>query len=186
MPVLTIVVNIFWYEFNVIKQHFCLAVVQNLFQAQVVITIGIHISGIFEMMNSVGYDGFRLYYPSGDDKPIIRPSIIASHSFLRNGLLYNTDSISKTYTSLSRLGILSYTNIRFEPLPGTNDRLKANVYLVSQPKHSFSFEVEGTNTAGDLGAAASLSFTNRNLFRGSEQLTFKLRGAYESKLLIWG
>ncbi len=134
----------------------------------------------FDRMNSVGYDGFRLYYPSGDDKPIIHPSIIASHSFLRNGLLYNTDSISKTYTSLSRLGILSYTNIRFEPLPGTNDRLKANVYLVSQPKHSFSFEVEGTNTAGDLGAAASLSFTNRNLFRGSEQLTIKLRGAYES------
>ena len=52
--------------------------------------------------------------------------------------------------------------------------------MVSLPKHSFSFEVEGTNTAGDLGAAASMSFTDRNLFRGSEQLTVKLRGAYES------
>ena len=131
-------------------------------------------------MKSIGYDGFKLYYPSIDDKPILRPSVIGSHSFLRDGLLYNTDSISKTYSSLSRLGILSYTNARFEPVPGTEDRLKANVYLVSQPKHSFSFEVEGTNTAGDLGAAASLSLTNRNLFRGAEQLTLKLRGAYES------
>lgn len=134
----------------------------------------------FDEMKTVDYDGFRLHYPSGDEKPILHPSVIASHSFLRDGLLYNTDSVSKTRTSLARLGILSYTNIRFEPLQGTSDRLKANVYLVSQPKHSFSFEVEGTNTAGDLGAAASLSFTNRNLFRGSEQLTLKLRGAYES------
>ena len=134
----------------------------------------------FDMMNTIGYDGFRLHYPAGDEKPILRPSVIGSHSFLRDGLLFNTDSVSKTYSSLSRLGILSYTNIRFEPVAGTADRLRANVYLVSQPKHSFSFEVEGTNTVGDLGAAASLSFTNRNLFRGSEQLTLKLRGAYES------
>ena len=65
-------------------------------------------------------------------------------------------------------------------VPGSDNLLNVNVLLMSLPKHSFSFEVEGTNTAGDLGAAASLSFTNRNLFRGSEQLTIKLRGAYES------
>lgn len=134
----------------------------------------------YDRMNKIEYDGFTLHYPAGDEKPILRPSVIGSHSFLSNGLLFNTDSVSKTYSSLSRLGILSYTNIRFEPIPDFVDRLKANVYLVSQPKHSFSFEIEGTNTAGDLGAAASLSFTNRNLFRGSEQLTLKLRGAYES------
>ena len=68
----------------------------------------------------------------------------------------------------------------FEDVPGQDNSLKANVLMVSLPKHSFSFEVEGTNTAGDLGAAASMSFTDRNLFRGSEQLTVKLRGAYES------
>ena len=38
---------------------------------------------------------------------------------------------------------------------------------------------EGTNSAGDLGAAASVSFQNRNLFRGSETFMIKFRGAYE-------
>ena len=43
-----------------------------------------------------------------------------------------------------------------------------------------SFEIEGTNSAGDLGAAASVSYTHRNLFKGSETFTIKLRGAYEA------
>lgn len=124
--------------------------------------------------------GFTLLHPFQDEKPAIRPKIIDNHSFIREGMLYNSDSINKTYSSLSRLGILKYSNISFDTVAGTNDLLKANVTLIRQPKHSFSFEVEGTNTAGDLGAAASLSFIDRNLFRGSEQLSIKLRGAYES------
>ena len=125
-------------------------------------------------------DGFRLIHTGDRLKPALRSKIIDSHSFLRSGMMYSSDSVSKTYTSLSRLGILRYSNIRFDDAPGTSDMLQANVSLISLPKHSFAFEVEGTNTAGDLGAAASMSITNRNLFRGSEQLSLKVRGAYES------
>jgi outer membrane protein assembly factor BamA len=42
------------------------------------------------------------------------------------------------------------------------------------------FQPEGTNTAGDLGAAASLTYANRNLFRGSEVLSVQLRAAFEA------
>lgn len=124
--------------------------------------------------------GFMLVYPGSDDKSMFRPKIIDIHSFLREGMVYNSDSVSKTYSSLARLGILKYSNIRFDDDPGLDSKLKASVLMMSLPKHSFTFEIEGTNTAGDLGAAASMSFTDRNLFRGSEQLTIKLRGAYES------
>ena len=52
--------------------------------------------------------------------------------------------------------------------------------MLTKSKHkSVAFEVEGTNSAGDLGAAASVSFQNRNLFRGSETFMIKFRGAYE-------
>jgi hypothetical protein len=47
-------------------------------------------------------------------------------------------------------------------------------------RRSVSFEVEGTNTAGDLGAASSITFSDRNLFRGSELLSLRLYGAYET------
>ena len=126
------------------------------------------------------YNGMRLTYPGMDKKPLLRPKIIDIHSFLREGMVYNSDSISKTYSSLSRLGMLRYSNISLDTIPGKYNELGANVLLMSLPKHSFSFEVEGTNTAGDLGAAASVGFTDRNLFRGSEQLSLKIRGAYES------
>ena len=126
------------------------------------------------------YKDFVLFYPLNDGEPALRPEVIDRHSFLREGMLYSSDSTSKTYSSLSRLGILRYSDIRYDTVPGYDNRIVADVSLVSLPKHSFAFEIEGTNTAGDLGAAASMSFTDRNLFRGSEQLSIKLRGAYES------
>ena len=43
-----------------------------------------------------------------------------------------------------------------------------------------SFELEGTNSAGDLGAAASVSFQNRNMFKGSETFMIKLGGVTEA------
>ncbi|MBQ9385966.1 MAG: BamA/TamA family outer membrane protein [Bacteroidaceae bacterium] len=124
--------------------------------------------------------GISLVYPGQDGKPYLRSKIVDNHSFIRSGMMYNSDSISKTYSSLSRLGILKYSNIRFDEVPGSDNELAASVSMMRLPKHSVALEVEGTNTAGDLGAAASLSLTDRNLFRGSEQLTIKLRGAYES------
>ena len=45
---------------------------------------------------------------------------------------------------------------------------------------TISFQPEGTNTAGDFGAAASLTYENRNLFRGSEVLSVQLRAAFEA------
>ena len=126
------------------------------------------------------YKDFVLFYPLDDGRPALRPEVIDRHSFLREGMLYSSDSTSKTYSSLSRLGILRYSDIRYDTVPGFDNRIVADVSLVSLPKHSFAFEIEGTNTAGDLGAAASMSYTDRNLFRGSEQLSIKLRGAYES------
>ena len=58
--------------------------------------------------------------------------------------------------------------------------LDATVLLTKGKNQSLSFEIEGTNSAGDLGAAASLTFQHRNVFRGSETFSFKVRGAYEA------
>ena len=41
-------------------------------------------------------------------------------------------------------------------------------------------ELEGTNSAGDFGAAASLTYQNRNIFHGAELFSIKLRGAFEA------
>lgn len=124
-------------------------------------------------------DGFNILYDASNKKPELRQDALLGHSFLRDGMLYNTDSITKTYSTLSKLSFNQYSNIVFD-VDNTNNELATTVFFVKRPKNSLRLEAEGTNTSGDFGAAASLSLINRNLFRGSEQLSLKLRGAYEA------
>lgn len=128
--------------------------------------------------DSMMYKGYPVYYRG---KPIIRPRVLVGNQRLQKGELYNGNDVQQTYQNLNRLPVLRYTNIRFEELQRNDTSLvDAYIQLTKNKLRSVSFEVEGTNSAGDLGAAAAVSLSNRNLFRGSETLTLRLRGAYEA------
>lgn len=131
-----------------------------------------------EVNDSLHYKGIPIYYK---DKLYLRPKVLASNLRIAPGSLYNEQDVQRTYSNFGRLQVLKYTNIRFFEVQ-QNDSAKLNAYvMLTKGKHqAVSFEVEGTNSAGDLGAAAAISFHNRNLFKGSEALMFKVRGAYES------
>ena len=131
-----------------------------------------------EVNDSLHYRGIPIYYK---DQLYLRPKVLSNNLRFESGQLYDEQKVQRTYSNFGRLQALKYTNIRFfENLLGDSATLNAYVMLTKNKPKSISFEVEGTNSAGDLGAAASVSFTNRNLFRGSESLTLKLRGAYEA------
>ena len=129
-------------------------------------------------VDTIQYDGINILY---DDKLFLRPGVIASHNRIVPGKLYSNRDVMSTYSSLSRLGILKYSNIRFvEHLDNDSSYLDAYVSLSKNKNKTLSFQVEGTNSAGDLGAAASVTYTHRNLFKGSETFNIKVRGAYEA------
>ena len=109
----------------------------------------------------------------------IRKRVLENATFLMPGDYYNSSDLHRTYNKFSRLQAVKYTNIRFLEVPDTN-LLDCNIQISTNKPSTISFLPEGTNTAGDLGAAASLTYTNRNLFRGSEQFSVTLRGAYEA------
>ncbi len=116
-----------------------------------------------------------------DNKLFLRPGVIVSHNRINEGDLYSNNNVLSTYSSLSKLGILKYSNIRFsEGMVGDTLCLDAYVSLSKNKNKVLSFQIDGTNSAGDLGAAASVAYTHRNIFKGSENLTIKLRGAYEA------
>ena len=53
--------------------------------------------------------------------------------------------------------------------------------MLSEDKpQSVSLELEGTNSEGDLGFAVGATYEHRNIFKGSETFSTKVRGAYES------
>ncbi len=131
-----------------------------------------------EGFDSLSYRGYEMYYK---DKLFLRPRLLLNFNYLRPGELYSEQDVQSTYANLSRLRALRYSNIRFYEAGG-NDSLKLDawVMLAKNKSKSMSFEIEGTNSAGDLGAAASVSYQHRNLFKGSEMFTLKVRGAYEA------
>lgn len=129
-------------------------------------------------LDTMSYGGINILY---DKKLFLRPGVIDSHNRIVPGKLYSNRNVMSTYSSLSRLGILKYSNIRFvEHLENDSAYLDAFVSLSKNKNKMLSFQVEGTNSAGDLGAAASVTYTHRNLFKGSETFTIKVRGAYEA------
>lgn len=132
----------------------------------------------FRGLDSLCFSGVNLYYK---DKLFLRPRVLTDYNYLNTGRLYRNRDVQSTYSALSRLHILKYSNIRFEEIMQNDSTcLDAYVSLSKNKNKSLSFEIEGTNSAGDLGAAASVSYTHRNLFKGSETFTVKLRGAYEA------
>ncbi len=128
--------------------------------------------------DSLRYKGYNMYYK---DKVFIRPKMLLDFNRIRPGELYCEQDVQNTYANLGRLHALKYSNIRFYEI-GENDSTKLDAYvlLAKGKSKSMSFEIEGTNSAGDLGAAASVSFQHRNVFKGSETFTMKVRGAYEA------
>ena len=109
----------------------------------------------------------------------LRPSVLEQNSFIAPGAPYSAADLQKTYTRFSRLQAIRYTNIHFDENPDSM-YLDCHIQVSPQKTHSIQFQPEGTNTAGDLGAAVSLIYQNRNVFHGSELLNVTARGAFEA------
>ena len=121
-------------------------------------------------------------YASGDPQDSVihlRKNVLRENTFIREGKPYSASGLQNTYNHFGRLGAVKYTNISFEQDPDSA-LLDAHLQLQTNKPSTLSFQPEGTNTAGDLGAAASLTYENRNLFRGSESFSVQVRGAYEA------
>ena len=130
----------------------------------------------------------KINYLSGDTTRIpLRQKTLSNNTLMEEGRYFNSSDLQKTYNNFGRLGIVRFTNIRFTELNDTiaddGDRerqLDCAIQISTRQPNTISFQPEGTNTAGDLGAAASLTYQNRNLFHGSELLSLEVRGAFES------
>ena len=121
-------------------------------------------------------------YTGGEtDEDVIhlRPSVMRNNTFIDENDLYSNRNLQKTYNHFGRLQAVKYTNISFKEIAGC-DMLDCDIQISTNKPSTISFQPEGTNTAGDFGAAATLTYQNRNLFRGSEVFSIELRGAYEA------
>ncbi len=111
---------------------------------------------------------------------LLRENVLRVKNAIKPGELYKERHVQETYGNLSALGAVMNSTVTMIPDTTDSTRLQTLVSVTTNKRHTMNAEVEGTNTSGDLGAAVVLSYQNRNLFRGSELLSVRLRGAYEA------
>lgn len=125
-------------------------------------------------------------YHFADSVTPIRQRTLDINTLLRSGAIYKESNVQKTYAKLARLGAIRSANIRFtEPslgdtIPMDLYPLDADISIQMRKRHNIQVQPEGTNTAGDFGAAMSVTYENRNVFKGSERFSLSARGAFEA------
>lgn len=126
-------------------------------------------------LDSTSYRNYNFFW---QDDLHFRKKLLTSHSLIKKGNLYNDADFKQTYNYYNRLSAVALSNIRIDE--AQDDSLDCFIIVNHAKPHSFGFDVEATNSAGDLGAALSSTYQNKNIFNGSESFSFKLRGAYEA------
>jgi ATP-dependent exoDNAse (exonuclease V) beta subunit len=121
-----------------------------------------------------------VHFPS---ETILRKPVFQRACYILPQKPYDEQGVQQTYVALSALKALKRVHIRFDEIYG-QDSLLLDCTILATPEEmqGISLEAEGTNSAGDLGVASAFTYQHRNLFRGSETFSLRLRGAFESLL----
>ena len=112
-----------------------------------------------------------------------KPELFYNLNSLKDSTFYCLFNAEKTYRALNRLKQFKLINISFTDAHSfTNDSiplLDCKIQLTPLPRQNISFDVEGTNSSGNLGVAGNMNFQHRNVFGGAEVLDLQLRVASE-------
>ena len=111
----------------------------------------------------------------------LRPKVIERSVQLRPGDLFSLARQSQTQAELGRLGIFKYTNLEVVPMDSANlGKLDVRINAVYDLPVEMECELGVSSKSNNLlGPGLAFSITNKNAFRGGENLSFKLNGAYE-------
>ena len=130
--------------------------------------------------------GGFIFYHNG--KMPIDPKLLIKNIEIKPGEQYVKRLESKTYNNLYSLRQFKYVNIQFNELLSRSDSihgvLGGRIVLPMQVRQSYSLNVEGTNTSGNLGIAGGINYQHRNLFRGAEIFDINLTGATERQVTL--
>lgn len=117
----------------------------------------------------------------------IKPSALTQALFLRNGQVYRLNDHNLTYKRLTNLPINRFVNISYD-LPdagqmkfGGKSLLNSTIRITRAPVNVFSVDAEGTISSGYLGLGSSVTYNNRNIFRGGETFSIKVKGLMQNQ-----
>lgn len=110
-------------------------------------------------------------------RKLLRERVLMKQCEIKPGALYSERRVSNTYANLNGLGPIRYSDIRFELVAA--DSLECHIYLSRNKINSVSAELEGTYSSDAWGINGKLSYVNRNIFHGAEELKISASAQYE-------
>ena len=115
----------------------------------------------------------------------LKPLVLTSALQFSSGKLYNQQAVNLTYKNLVNLpyiraSAISMVDKTIAPFDTSQKQsLDCNVRLTRNKLNTLSLGTEGTNSAGRLGIGLNSIFQNRNIFRGAEVLSVKVKTSAE-------
>lgn len=125
---------------------------------------------------TIQYNDFTLI----DKQNLFKPRIFDRTLYFKKGDLYNRTNHNLSLNRLVNLGTFKFVKNQFKVADTTGNFLDAYYYLTPLPKKSIRLELLAkTNSANYTGTELNLNWSNRNLFKGAEQLTISAFGGVE-------
>ncbi|MBS2212042.1 BamA/TamA family outer membrane protein [Carboxylicivirga mesophila] len=134
--------------------------------------------------DSLEYGGCKILYA---DNLEFRADVLVNSNYIFPGDYYNQQLVEKTQLLLSELQLFRFVNIRFKIVEGESDSdgngmLECIIQLSSSKMQSYTVDLEGTNSSGNLGAAGSFRYKHKNFLRGGEVFDMRFRVAGENQI----
>ena len=150
--------------------------------------------GRFQLLDTLHIDGKGTFIYN--EEPFLDPDLLDRQNFLEIDMAaqggdkhyYKEYYVERSYRTLSNLGVFLNISpsVKLDPENPKDPWVVVSYDLMPLQKQSFRFAPRLSNTNGILGINGEISYSNKNLFRGAQQLQISFVGGMESQPLIVG
>ncbi len=125
----------------------------------------------------------KSYY---QDSLFFKPKHLGKFVTIKEGDFYNPQTSKNTSRRLATIGAYKYVNIQYKEidslLTDSLGILEANIFLSPLTKRAFRAELQAVTKSNNFaGPNLSLTYSNRNLFKGGETLNLSTNIGYETQ-----
>ncbi|PQJ69217.1 translocation and assembly module lipoprotein TamL [Polaribacter butkevichii] len=121
------------------------------------------------------------------DTLFFNPKYLDEFITLKEGALFNPETSKNTARRLSSIGAYKFVNIQYkeikDAITDTLASLEANIFLSPLTKRAVRAELQAVTKSNNFaGPELSLTYSNRNLFKGGETLNISTNIGYETQI----
>ena len=128
-----------------------------------------------QILDTVKYEDITILY---DNKRKIRPSILYKMNRIEPGTTYSESLVNSTYQRMSNLRL--YSSVSVELNKTDTNIVDCRIRLLPSKVNGYKINLEAsTNSTGLIGISPTVSYYNRNIFKGGEWLSLSVMGNFQ-------